>query len=186
METDVVFATDSSFMPGSTLLFVAIAAILITAVWAVVATARGGQNGERGADRIPQFYGYTVCLIALLWGLTSVVKVADGALALSAPDIRNGFDFGYEPSVSSFEAFRNTYDRARMAGMPYPQTSPPPAIPEDELHKRYEALRADRIRRGTITAQRQIVTSLLSLFLSAGLFVFHWRWVKRQKAHATL
>lgn len=185
MGTDVVFAADSSFMPGSTLLLVAIIAILITAVWAVVTSSRGGTNGERSADRIPQFYGYTVCLIALLWGLTSIVKVADGAMALSAPDIRNGFDYGLEPSVTSFEAFRNTYDRARMSGMPYPQTTPPPAIPEEELHKRYEALRADRIRRGTITAQRQIVTSLLSLVLATGLFVFHWRWLKRQKTHQT-
>ena len=185
METDVVYGVDSSFMPGGTLLVVAIVAILITAVWAVVASARGG-NGERSADRVPQFYGYTVCLIALLWGLTSIVKVADGALALSAPDIRAGFDFGYEPSVTSFEAFRNTYDRSRMMATPYPQTTPPPAIPDSELHKRYEALRADRIRRGTITAQRQIVTSLLSLILAAGLFVFHWRWLKRQKVHATL
>ena len=181
METDIVYGVDSRFMPGGSLMLLAIAAILIAVVWAVLTSVRGGANGDRAGDRIPQFYGYTVCLIALLWGLTSVVKLADGALALSAPDIRTGFDYGFEPSVSSFEAFRNTYDRARMAGMPYPQATPPAPVPEEELHKRYEALRADRIRRGIVNAQRDIVTSLLSLVLASGLFVFHWRWLKRQK-----
>ena len=185
METDVVFGLDSRGMIGPSVTLLAIAAILMAVVWAVLTASRnGGANGER-TDRIPQFYGYTVCLIALLWGLSNVGTLADGVLALSAPDIRTGIEYGFEPSVTSFEAFRNTYDRARTMGIPYPPTTQPAPIPEPELRKRYEALRADRIRRGIVSAQRQIVTSVLSLLLAGGLFAFHWRWLKRQKVNAS-
>ena len=46
--------------------------------------------------------------------------------------------------------------------------------------RRYEALRADRIRRARFEARREIITDTLSLAIAVALFAFHWRWLRRR------
>jgi hypothetical protein len=48
------------------------------------------------------------------------------------------------------------------------------------LRQRYEALRTDRITRNRYEAHRSLVTSTLLLLLALGLFVGHWRWLRRR------
>jgi hypothetical protein len=186
MEVQRMYPADTIF-PGG-MVMIALIAVVLAALWIIFAGARstGGTASDR-SDRVPQLYGYTVCLISLLWALSSVANIADGALSLGAPEMRTNMDYGFEPSVTSFEAFRSTYDQARRMGMPYPPTTPLDTIPEVELRKRYEGLRADRVRRGTFLAEKRIITGTLSLLLAIGLFAFHWRWVRRnnQAAAAT-
>jgi hypothetical protein len=163
------------------LFFSSVSAFVLIAAWVILAASRFVQGGvvER-PERVPQLYGYTVCLIALIWGLTSALSIVDDALSLSAPELRNSrFGWG-EASVTSFEAFRVTYDRARRIGAPMQTDAPFDTIPEPELRKRYETLRADRIQRSRYEARRELVTGTLSLAIAAGLFVFHWRWVRRR------
>ena len=135
-------------------------------------------------ERVPQLYGYTVCLIALIWALVSAVSLVDDSLSLSAPELRGTSEFNSwaEPSVTSFEAFRATYDRARRMGIPDAQRMD--TIPEPELRRRYEGLREDRIRRGRYEARREIITDALSLVIAAALFAFHWRWLRRRASGA--
>ena len=66
-----------------------------------------------------------------------------------------------EPSITSFEAFRISYDRSRAMGMPGPQPPQLDSVPEAELRKRYEVLRADRIARAKFQATQEIVTQSL-------------------------
>ena len=89
--------------------------------------------------------------------------------------------FGFEPSVTSFEAFRATYDQARRFG-PREPGEKLDSIPEAELRRRYEGLREDRIRRARIDAQQDIVRDVISLVIAMLLFVFHWRWLRRRVA----
>jgi hypothetical protein len=162
------------------IVFAVIAALIVIAAWVIVASSRFVQGGvvER-PERVPQLYGYTVCLVALIWGLVSAVSVVDDALSLAAPELRGSPEMNWtEPSVTSFEAFRATYDRSRRIAMPDAQKLD--TIPEPELRRRYEALRADRIRRGSYEARREIVTDTLSLAIAAALFAFHWRWLRRR------
>jgi hypothetical protein len=162
-----------------------IAAVVLIAAWVILATSRFVQGGgvER-PERIPQLYGYTVCLIALVWGLVSVISIVDNALSLSAPELRGTSEFNWvEPSITSFEAFRATYDRARRMGAD-PRDTQLDSVPEPELRRRYEALRADRIRRARFEARRELITDTLSLAIAAGLFAFHWRWVRRRVSAA--
>jgi hypothetical protein len=163
------------------LIFSIIAALVLIAAWVILAASRFVQGGvvER-PERVPQLYGYTVCLIALIWGLTSAVSIVEDALSLSAPELRGASEFGWEPSVTSFEAFRATYDRARRMGAPDPRDAQLDTVPELELRRRYEALRADRIRRARFEARRELVTGTLSLAIAVVLFVFHWRWLRRR------
>ena len=105
----------------------------------------------------------------------------ESVLTLSTPEYRSSREyFGLEPSVSSFEAFRATYERTRRMMPPNPANSAPSdTLSDAELHRRYEALRADRIQRNTVEARRSLITSLLSLLIASALFAFHWRWLRR-------
>ena len=152
--------------------------IALIAAWVILASSRFVQGGvvER-PERVPQLYGYTVCLVTLIWALASATSIIDAALTLDAPVYR-GERFGaYTPSVSSFEAFRTTYELSRRMTAE-PRTSLD-SIPEPELRRRFEALRADRIERNTIEARRSLISSVLSLLIAASLFTVHWRWLRR-------
>ena len=189
MQDDVVWLSPDMNMdyaigfPGTPgLLASAFAAVVIIAFWAI-ATSRRSTNGDtvERPERVPQMYGYTICLVALLWAIVSTITVVESTLTLSAPEYRAGREFtGFEPSVSSFEAFRATYERTHRMMPPSPANSPAAdTLSDAELHRRYEALRADRIQRNTVEARRSLITSLLSLLIAGALFFFHWRWLRR-------
>lgn len=132
-------------------------------------------------ERVPQLYGYTACLVALIMGLASLKTSVDSMLTLAEPTHATEAPWmGWgEPSVTSFEAFRATYDQARemRAGPNVPRPEP---LAEEELRRRYEALRADRAARNSGHARRSLVTSVLWLFISTALFIAHWRWLARR------
>ena len=138
-------------------------------------------------DRVPQLYGYTICLVGLIWALTSLLALVDNVLALSAPELRSGSEYEWsEPSVSSFEAFRVTYDRTRRFASGDRGDEKLDSIPEAELRKRYEGMREDRIRQVRFRARNGIITSTLSMLVGLGLFLWHWRWLRRRSAVATV
>jgi hypothetical protein len=174
----------NSSMPGLSGTFgffgSAVLGVVIIAAWVILASSRFTQGGvvER-PERVPQLYGYTVCLVTLIWALVSTVNIVESSLTLGAPEYRAGPDYGFEPSVSSFEAFRTTYDRSRRMMSMDPSQAKLDSVPEPELHRRYEALRADRIQRNTVEARRSLITSIFSLIVAVALFVWHWRWLRR-------
>jgi hypothetical protein len=159
----------------------AVVGIILIAAWVILASSRLVQGGvvER-PERVPQLYGYTVCLVTLIWAIVSVTSIIDASLTLNAPLYRNDRMYGpFEPSVSSFEAFRTTYDMSRRMMARDPEAAKLDTVPEPELRRRYDALRADRMERNTVEARRSLVTSALSLLIAAMLFAFHWRWLRR-------
>jgi hypothetical protein len=180
-QTARIYSADSAPIAS---IFLIVAALVLIAAWVILASSRFIQGGvvER-PERVPQLYGYTVCLIALVWALVSGISLVGNLLTLSAPELQGSSEFNWgEPSVTSFEAFRATYDRARRMAMP---DARPDSVPEEELRRRYEALRADRIRRATFEARREIVIDALSLGIAVALFAFHWRWVRRRTLDPT-
>ena len=76
-----------------------------------------------------------------------------------------------------FLATRDPFPRADAA-------APRPAPSDAELQKSYEALRADRIERNRFEARRSLISEVLLLALSGGLFLGHWRWLRRLGAEA--
>jgi hypothetical protein len=164
-----------------TVLFAAIVAVALVASWVILAGSRFLQGGvvER-PERVPQLYGYTVCLIGLLMAVVSGLSMAETGLRLATPELAPSE--GWAPfgiSVSSFEAFRATYEREREFRV-RPDASPPEPLSEAELRRRYDALRSDRISRVRLDTQHSLLTSALTLIVGAGLFVFHWRWLKHR------
>ena len=125
-------------------------------------------------SRVAQWYGYTVCLVAVVTGLLSINAVVGGAFTLTDP-VR---DERYGPSISSFEAYQATQDRGRM--LVPADSSRRPALSEAEQRSRFAALKADQIGRSRFEAMRSIVTSGILLVVALALFIGHWHWLHRQ------
>lgn len=160
--------------------FTIIIVLVLIATWVILATSRFTQGGivER-PERVPQLYGYTVCLIALAIAIVSITGIVGSAFDLATPTTATDSEFGFEPSVSSFEAYRSTYDRERRMTSFGGGTVAPDTTPEHVLRERYEALRNDRVERVIVRAHRALLTDSFGLLLAIVLFVFHWRWVRR-------
>jgi hypothetical protein len=160
--------------------FVVIMIIIAIATWVILAASRFTQGGivER-PERVPQLYGYTVCLIALVMSIICITGIVGGAFDLTTPAISADSEMGFEPSVSSFEAYRATYDQERRFRSTGNGAVAPDSTPESVLRERYSALRADRVARAQARAHKTILTDALGLLLAIALFIPHWRWVRR-------
>jgi hypothetical protein len=156
-------------------------ALALVASWVILAGSRFVQGGvvER-PDRVPQLYGYTVCLIGLLMAVISALSMVESVVKLQAPAATSYEGRYFGMSVGSFETFRITYGAGAFPS--YPGAPSPEPLSEDELRRRYNALRADRIFLVRVEARRALLLSALSFIVGVGLFVFHWRWLKRLPA----
>lgn len=126
-----------------------------------------------GSNRARQWYGYTVCLIALVIGILCFAGLLDNAFDLSHP---LGTESSFEPSLTSFESYQAT--RGARLG-PLDQRMAPDTASDVTLRARYEALRADRIVERGFQARKGMVKDLLLLILALVLFRWHWRWLRR-------
>jgi hypothetical protein len=154
--------------------------LLVLLVWGVALLAVGNKGGpvER-PNRIPQLYGYTVCLIAVVTSLLTVPNIVDSIFKLSNP-LQTESLFGSDPALSSFEEYRATYRRAQESPFPSVEATPPPQAPtEAELRQQYEALRNERMVRNSFDARRSLVRSGFLLLVALGLFGAHWKWLRR-------
>src|SRR5437016_2112095 len=61
-------------------------ALIMIAAWVILAGSRFIQGGavER-PERVPQLYGYTACLIGLVWALVSLCSIVSNAISLTDP-----------------------------------------------------------------------------------------------------
>jgi len=128
-------------------------------------------------NRIPQIYGYTVCVIAVVTLLICASVIVNNVFDLANP-IQAGLAF--ESSLSSFEAYEATYqkDQRSLVGGAAREARADTAS-EATLRKRYDALRADRTSRVRFQSWKAITTSGLLLIISVILFTVHWRWMRK-------
>jgi hypothetical protein len=127
-------------------------------------------------SRVAQLYGYAVCLIALIIVLFTVPSLIENLFHLRDPLQAENES---EPALSSFDAYKATYERSRSS-FPREEAAAPRPVPSDaELRKAYEALRVDRIERNRFEARRSLISEVLLLVLAVGLFFGHWRWLRR-------
>lgn len=172
---------ESVGLDGFELLLVALSVLVLLALWVLLARSRFIQGGvvER-PERVSQLYGYAVCLATLLWALTSAVTIVESAFTLADPVHHVQNQFGMEPSITSFESFRMTYDRSRRLNAPDPAATRQDTVAESELRRRYETYRADRVAATVALARESLVVHLISLLLAGALFAIHWRWLQRR------
>jgi hypothetical protein len=111
------------------------------------------------SGRAWQWYGYAVCLTAVITGLIGVSAA-----------INNGFDLA-NPAVASGGAV--PFEAQRAVG---------DTTSEATQRARFDAMRADRIVNRRFYAMKGLVTSLVLLVIAAALFTTHWRWLRRTGA----
>jgi hypothetical protein len=152
---------------------------LAAIAWSILAVtlALRTDSMER-ASRIAQLYGYTVCLVSLITILFTVPSMVDNLFRLRQPLYGSDQFPGFTPTLASFDAYKATYDRSRPGERGDSATTVRPS--DDELRKQYEALRAARIEENGFQARRSLVREFLLLMLAGGLFLGHWRWLRRR------
>lgn len=130
-------------------------------------------------ERVPQLYGYTVCLVAIVVMLASVSNIVEQIFTIADPITSESAFPWAEPSLTSFEAYKATRNATFPGATNNNQEAAQRAEPsESELRTRYEALRADRERSVRHHAQRALTSSGLLFLVAAALFWWHWRWMR--------
>jgi hypothetical protein len=133
---------------------------------------------------IAPLYGYVVCVIAVVTFLVNVTGFVDATFDRANP-LAGRESYGpYGGSLTSFEAFRATYEDGRPMRVAPASTDPNPqrdTLTTEQLRARYEALREDRMIQGSYQATRRLVRNGLLIALSIILFATHWTWARRQR-----
>ena len=135
-------------------------------------------NGDRPTEkpnRIPQIYGYTVCLIAVVAILISVNGIVDASFTLANP--LHG-QYGHGEGLTTFES----YEASRGERTAPDRGLPPDTTSLETRRRRFEALRADRIDANRLQAWRRIVGSGLTMLIAIALFGWHWSWLRARAA----
>jgi len=126
-------------------------------------------------NRIPQIYGYTVCLIAVIAFLISVNGVVDASFTLANP--LHG-QYGPGEGLTSFEA----YEASRGDRTMVDRNQPPDTTSVETRRRRFEALRTDRVAANRLQAWRRLVGAGLTMIIAIGLFAWHWSWLRARMA----
>jgi hypothetical protein len=135
-------------------------------------------NGNRSTEkpnRIPQIYGYTVCLIAVVAFLISINGIVDASFTLANP--LHG-PYGHVDGLTTFES----YEAGRGERTASDRSTPPDTTSLETRRRRFEALRADRIDANRLQAWRRLVGSGLTMLIALALFAWHWSWLRTRAA----
>jgi hypothetical protein len=135
-------------------------------------------NGNRSTEkpnRIPQIYGYTVCLIAVVAFLISINGIVDASFTLANP--LHG-PYGHVDGLTTFES----YEAGRGERTVSDRSAPPDTTSLETRRRRFEALRADRIDANRLQAWRRLVGSGLTMLIALALFAWHWSWLRTRAA----
>ena len=131
-------------------------------------------NTDRSTEkpnRIPQIYGYTVCLIAVVAFLISINGIVDATFTLANPLYGS---YGPFDGMASFES----YEASRGERMVVDRNVPPDTTSVETRRRRFEVLRTDRIESNRLQAWKKLVGSGLTMIIAIGLFVWHWSWLR--------
>jgi hypothetical protein len=119
-------------------------------------------------SRIPQIYGYTICLIAVIVGLMSLSSILDAVVDRANPMQADG----YGPyTLASFDAYKATSGRDSLS--------------EADHRRRYDALVSERVATTRFRTMKTFLSSGVLLLVAITLFVTHWRWMRRLNSAVT-
>ena len=154
---------------------------ILAAAWVFMASTLvfRGDNVDK-PNRMAQFYGYSVCLIAIIVGLITVAAIISTTFDRAHP-LESSSMFG--ESLSSFEAYKSTRSQRNemesRAGIARPDT-----VSDAGLRTEYNGLVQERIAQVSYESAKTLVTSGLMLLAAIILFGLHWRWLRRMNGAA--
>ena len=129
------------------------------------------------SSNVTQFYGYSVCFVAVIAVLVSVGGL--GGVIVEWSDPLHAAEFGGFPqrSLASFEAYKMDVLNPPYGG---PQSTGLRYVPDDDtLRRMYEAAKTDRLQSVRLRLRRSVVSNGLTMVMGVVLFAIHWRWLRR-------
>jgi len=125
-------------------------------------------------SKIPQVYGYAVCIVAIITILISVAGLITSVIDASDPL----YAWGDNKELSSFENFKVDALKSGKNEASY--------IPDDEtLRAMYEDAKDHKIRRVKHQTTKSIIVSSILIVISVTLFIIHWRWMRKVDVQET-
>jgi hypothetical protein len=127
-------------------------------------------------QKMPQIYGYLVCLVAVITVLISASTLVYAILDLDDP-IHAGFNPGGAPSLASFDNYKMDILRSVPKDAEGGKSS---YLPDDQtLRATYEAAKSDKIQHIRHESNRTIVIDTILIIICVVLFITHWRWMRK-------
>ncbi len=128
------------------------------------------------SQKMPQIYGYLVCLTSVITFLICASTLMYAVLDLGDP-IHAGFTPAEAPSLASFDNYKMDILRSAPKEGESARAS---YVPDDQtLRAMYEAAKDDKIQRVRHESNRTIVIDTILIIICIALFVTHWRWMKK-------
>ena len=119
-------------------------------------------------SKIPQIYGYAVCLIAIITFLISLSAIITNIIDAKDPLYSRGNDQG----LSSYENFKVETLNTGQNDAAY--------IPDEAtLKQMYEDLKNYKIKKVMHQTNKTIIVNSILFVLSIFLFSFHWIWIRK-------
>jgi hypothetical protein len=127
-------------------------------------------------QRMPQIYGYLVCLVAVITFLICASTLIYAIIDLGDP-LHAGFTPAGAPSLASYENYkmdilRSVPKDAESAKAGY--------LPDDQtLRAMYESAKDYKIQNNRHDSYRTIVIDGILMVLCIVLFASHWKWLRK-------
>jgi hypothetical protein len=126
-------------------------------------------------NRMPQIYGYLVCLVTVITFLISVTTLINAVIDLGDP-MHAGWISPGSPSLASY----NNYKMDILKSQTEKDTSKSSFTPDDKtLREMYESAKADRIQSQKHMANKSIIVSSILIIFCIILFSTHWMWMRK-------
>ena len=117
--------------------------------------------------KIPQVYGYAVCIVAIITILISVADLITSVIDSSDPL----YAWGDEERLSSFENFKVNVLKSGKDDASF--------VPDEStLRVMYEDAKNYKIRRVKHQTTKSTIVSSILIVISITLFITHWRWMR--------
>jgi hypothetical protein len=126
--------------------------------------------------RMPQIYGYLVCLISVITFLICVSTLISAISDLGDP-IHSGYTPAGSPSLASYANYKMDILKS---GSKDPESGKAAYLPDEEtLRAMYEAAKNDKIQYVEHEAHRTIVIDGILIVVCVALFLTHWTWMRK-------
>jgi len=134
-------------------------------------------------QRVPQIYGYLVCLVAVITFLICIAQLVNSLIDLSDP-IHAGWNPMNSPSLASYENYK--MDMLKSTGNA-DESSKAAYIPDEQtLRAMYQSAREDKIQTERHRAIRNIIINGLLVVICIALFITHWQWMRKLPKQETV
>ena len=121
-------------------------------------------------SKIPQIYGYAVCLVTVFTFLISLTSLVNNIIDLGDPlHAERGFE-----SLASFEIYKMDVLKS------LPKEGESSILPDDQtLRAMYEDSKAEAMQSVLHRVRRSIIVESLLIILCVVFFSTHWMWMRK-------